>query len=162
MWRKHLQKATPADFCAKLASLEQLMEQAFIGCTAMRKGILAAAFYQGYDITFTQLDTISTQDYPQDDQAVSPITLKALQLGHMKTRFSIEVLEKERRWIFKKLQEQCTLTNVERLHTQMISELCARPEFDVIGTPLSSCVWDPIIQAYLKDVQRLDPLIRIL
>jgi hypothetical protein len=162
VWRKHLTGATPTEFSLELAAIEDLMEQAYFRSTAIRKGIIAAAHYQEYMLTFTQLATLSLQDYPQNEQTTSIFEAKAIQLGLVKTRFSIEVLEKERRWIFKRLQEHNTLTNLERLYTEMIGELCARPTFDVLTTPFSSSAWNPIIQGYFRDKERLGILLNIL
>ncbi len=159
MWRKNVMKATPADFYAELASVESHMELAFKECTKIRKCIAATAHYQGYELVFTQLDVILARDHPLDEESLSPLDKVAIRRGSMNTPFTLQCLEKERRWIFKKLQEFCPLTNVERMCTQMVGELQARPEFDVITIPFSSPTWNPLIQAYLKDRERMELLL---
>jgi hypothetical protein len=149
IWRKYIRKAIPDDFCVELASVESRMEFAFSDCTVMRKCIAATAYYQGYELGFTRLDGIFVQDYQQDEQALTPLEKTAVRIGAMNTPFSSACHEKERRWIFKKLQEYCLLTNVERMCTQMIGELQGRPELDVITTPFASPLWNPVIRGYL-------------
>ena len=150
------QETTPDSFCEGLSKKEQIIKIGPEICSRLRRAIVAACRYQGYDIELTELDTVRADEYREDTSGLSVLELMNMEAGEIKTRFTTEVYERERRWIFKKFQEGCNLTNTERIYENMIYELRYRPHLDVINSSFSSSAWDAIIKAYYKDRQLLE------
>jgi hypothetical protein len=155
--RTTFKKATPNDFYESLSD-KRLVKLGPQACSKIRAGIIAASIYQGYPIKFSGLDTIYRNQYKEDEKTLSVLELMDIEIGCRKSQFTIEVLERERRWIFKKFQDGCNLTNPERLYTNIIRELRYRPYLNVIKASFCASDWDPIIEAYIKDKQILEEL----
>lgn len=148
----------PSEFQRLLCS-EEILAYGHAGCKWAKQGITATCLADGSNITLTALDTVCERDYAytiQETRSMPVLDQIMVDVGEVNSRFSAAVLERERRWIFRKFQEGCNLTNVELLCRSMIRALRAHPQLDVLATPFSSADWNPIIEAYCQD----EPLLR--
>lgn len=152
-----MKRFPPGEF-EKVLSSEVMLTYGPAGCKWIKQGITASCLAQGGALTLTELETVCEHDYAetiQDMRSVPVIDQMLIAVGEVNSRFSTAVLERERRWIFRKFQEGCYLTNVELLCRSMIQALRAHPQLDVLATPFSSADWNPIIAAYCQDESTL-------
>lgn len=143
---------------ANISSLNELM-QIFISkwaiehtlygaCKMLKQSITGLMLAQGQPLVWTPLETIRAKDYAYTWEEKKAMPLREY-LNN--PRFSQVVLERERRWIFRLLQEGCGLTNVEVFCDAIIQAVRAHPQLDILNTPFSSPAWGPIIKAYTQD-----------
>lgn len=68
--------------------------------------------------------------------------------------------ERERRWMFHYLQQGYPLANTEAKCVSMVATLQQHLELSVLQEPLESPLWNPVVEAYEKDKQKLPEHLR--